>query len=325
MAATTSSLLDQAHDGDACAIASLLADVKLHGLTPEVAGPSLLVLAARAGDLEAVDSLLVVGLDVNAIVAQDTTPLITAVQSEHTEIVRSLLRHGADPNVAPPSGVTALQEACRHGLTDIVTALLEHGADTEACADNGNTALMLATRRGWDDLVTYLAPRCNVNAVAAHGYSAVAIAAAAGNLALVHALYSVGAHLAPSKPEHEAPLEAACAQGHLDVVRFLVQHIKHDVDRINAEGTTALYAAVVHGAGDIVACLLPHANVNRVLSTGATYLCAAAFDGHTAIVEQLLANGADPSLPDGEGNTPLLHAVAQHHVDIVALLLPVLD
>ncbi|KDO21851.1 hypothetical protein SPRG_12352 [Saprolegnia parasitica CBS 223.65] len=267
MVATTSSLLDQAHDGDAGAIASLLADVKLHGLTPEVAGPSLLVLAARAGDLEAVDSLLAVGLNVNAIVAQDTTPLITAVQSEHTEIVRSLLRHGADPNVVPPSGFTALQEACRHGLTDIVTALLEHGADTEACADddgvtalcytfdandvesarvlhdfrananvmlygmplfllavdvhsvdfakllvetygvdvnqvdrNGNTALMLATRRGWDDLVTYLAPRCNVNAVAAHGYSAVAIAAAAGNLALVHALYSVGAHLAPSKP-----------------------------------------------------------------------------------------------------------------------------
>ncbi|MFI2040419.1 ankyrin repeat domain-containing protein [Streptomyces bottropensis] len=94
----------------------------------------------------------------------------------------------------------------------------------------------------------------------------------------------------------------------------------------DAEGTTPLYAASVHGAADTVRLLLaagalPDTESGR--GTEGTPLCGAACWGHTETVRALLAHGAAPGLREdhGTGRTPLDWATAGPHPETAALLL----
>ncbi|MFD4631259.1 ankyrin repeat domain-containing protein [Streptomyces sp. NPDC058284] len=76
------------------------------------------------------------------------------------------------------------------------------------------------------------------------------------------------------------------------------------------DGTTALYAASVHGAASTVRALLragarPDTESGGI--TDGTPLCGAAAWGHVATVRELLAHGADPNVREdhGTGSTPL--------------------
>ncbi|GAB2919918.1 ankyrin repeat domain-containing protein [Streptomyces heilongjiangensis] len=94
----------------------------------------------------------------------------------------------------------------------------------------------------------------------------------------------------------------------------------------DADGTTPLYAASVHGAADTVRRLLaagapPDAESGH--GTEGTPLCAAACWGHTDTVRELLAHGADPNLHEdhGTGRPPLYWAERGPHPETAALLL----
>ncbi|MEU8957462.1 ankyrin repeat domain-containing protein [Streptomyces sp. NPDC048518] len=83
-----------------------------------------------------------------------------------------------------------------------------------------------------------------------------------------------------------------------------------DPELPDADGTTALYAASVHGAASTVRALLRAGARPDTESTGltdGTPLCGAAAWGHLAAVRELLAHGADPNLREdhGTGSTPL--------------------
>ncbi|MFK4065971.1 ankyrin repeat domain-containing protein [Streptomyces sp. NPDC029674] len=83
-----------------------------------------------------------------------------------------------------------------------------------------------------------------------------------------------------------------------------------DPELPDADGTTPLYAASVHGAADTVRVLLRAGarpdTESRGLTDG-TPLCGAAAWGHVDTVRELLAHGADPNLreDDGTGGSPL--------------------
>ncbi len=83
-----------------------------------------------------------------------------------------------------------------------------------------------------------------------------------------------------------------------------------DPELPDADGTTALYAASVHGAADTVRVLLRAGALpdteSRFVTEG-TPLCGAAAWGHVDTVRELLAHGADPNLREdlGMGNSPL--------------------
>ncbi|PRH78058.1 serine/threonine protein kinase [Streptomyces solincola] len=97
-------------------------------------------------------------------------------------------------------------------------------------------------------------------------------------------------------------------------------------DTPDAVGTTALYAAAVHGDGGMVALLLAAGAAPDRESAGpgaeGTPLCAASCWGHTDAVRALLAHGADPELREdgGTGRTPREWAAAGPHSEATALL-----
>ncbi|MGG2463214.1 ankyrin repeat domain-containing protein [Streptomyces sp. RGM 3693] len=117
---------------------------------------------------------------------------------------------------------------------------------------------------------------------------------------------------------------AAALEGAAEVAALLRAGV--DPAAADADGTTPLYAASVHGAADSVRVLLaagapPDAESSGLGQEG-TPLCAAACWGHAAAVRELLAHGADPQLREdhGTGLAPLDWALAGPHPESVALL-----
>jgi ankyrin repeat protein len=99
-----------------------------------------------------------------------------------------------------------------------------------------------------------------------------------------------------------------------------------DPERADSEGVTPLYLASVNGEAEMARLLLVSGASPDTESGGpgseGTPLCAAACWGHTAVVRELLAHGADPNLREdhGTGRSPLDWATAGPHGETAAVL-----
>ena len=81
-------------------------------------------------------------------------------------------------------------------------------------------------------------------------------------------------------------------------------------------------AAAIVGDADAVRRLLDLGlPVDALDSQGCTALLRAAGGGHRAVVDLLLARGADPQLAAHSGATPLSAAVSMRHAEIVDRLI----
>jgi len=121
--------------------------------------------------------------------------------------------------------------------------------------------------------------------------------------------------------KQETPLIAASAEGHLNVVRFLVASgAKLDVS--DTGGQTALMAAAMNGYDSVVSFLIDsRAALDVVDEEGNTALFYAAKGGEHEIVKTLAEKGAALDLANKSGVTPLLAAIEDNRDDVVLFLL----
>jgi ankyrin repeat protein len=104
-------------------------------------GTTLLMVAADAANLEAVQQLCLLGANAKALASTGDTPLICAVRGAMDDapevrltetraaIIDTLVQYGADPNQLGWQGCSALHYAVIYGLKDLVYRLLLGGAD----------------------------------------------------------------------------------------------------------------------------------------------------------------------------------------------------
>ena len=110
--------------------------------------PSL-IEAVKAGDGEAVRTLLRSGVDVNAAEADGTTAMHWAAHNGDLQTVEALIRDNGGVNAKNRYGVAPLWLASTNGHADVVSALLRAGADPETPrAESGETPLMAAAMAG---------------------------------------------------------------------------------------------------------------------------------------------------------------------------------
>jgi ankyrin repeat protein len=105
-------------------------------------GTTLLMIAADAANLEAVQHLCLLGSNSGALASTGDTPLICVVRGAlddppgsrstetRTAIIDTLVQYGANPNQLGWQGCSALHYAVMYGLTDAVHRLLLGGADS---------------------------------------------------------------------------------------------------------------------------------------------------------------------------------------------------
>jgi hypothetical protein len=134
-------------------------------------GLTALLVAARDGQVNAVNAFLDAGVDVNRTSDTDhATPLILAVINGHYDLAKVLLDRGANPRSATTDGATALYAvidvqwaphtwyaqpivANEHiGYLDVISALLMHGADPNAAIGKKLWFRSFANDETWFDV-----------------------------------------------------------------------------------------------------------------------------------------------------------------------------
>jgi ankyrin repeat protein len=111
-----------------------------------------------------------------------------------------------------------------------------------------------------------------------------------GNLNVVRDLLLAGAHVNAQRDcDGATALLAASCNGHVEIVKFLLQQNNIDVNIQRKNGGTALYMASRGGHLDVVRALLQHnkVDVNAERDDGTTALDVARFEGHANIVRLL--------------------------------------
>lgn len=204
----------------------------------------------------------------------------------------------AQAQVPPSPGEIAaysgLHLAAYRGDPDGLKAVLRSKPDLEERDSRGRTALHIAAFASDEDAVRLLAAAgADVNALEHQAYDIVTIAAVANDLDMLDAALKVGTNPGNiTSPYIGTALIAAAHLGHYAVVERLTA-AGAPLDHVNNLGWTAMIEVVVLGDGG---------------------------ENHVRSLQALLDAGADISISDNQGVTPLEHARSRGFSDMVALL-----
>jgi ankyrin repeat protein len=272
--------------------------------------------------------LLEAGADANTTMKGGETVLMLAARSGNAEAVKALLARGAKHDARERHGQTALMWAAAEGNTAVVRALMEAGADIKATLDSGFTPFFLAVREGRLDTVrAFLAAGIDVNATVPRpenaprstagsyirpvdrGTSPLLLAVQNGHFELAIALVDAGADpndvrsgftalhtiswvRKPDSSDNSDPAPAAGA-GRLTSLEFVREIVKRGAN-VNFR--------LAKGAPK-----QPNTS-SRIESDGATPILFAADRSDVPLMRLLVELGADPLLPNLNNTTPLMAA-----------------
>jgi len=280
---------------------------------PHKDGVTSLHVAALGGHLEVVKLLLKHGADPRVKDDEESTALLNAVASNFGDVAFELVDLGADPN-----DVYVDDEQRPHNLlwdsivvdnSKFAALLVARGADLSHKDEHNVTVLIQASHKGQTEVVAALVERAaelEVNAVNDEGITALVAASSEGHHAVVELLVSKTAAAVNAKDKDgTTALMAAAVRGHKEAVEILLAH-GADVNAQNADGHTALMFAY-NGRNQVASLLDKYSEyVTTDAASGSndnsTVIIQKALETHSAIVEVLVAKGADPLLKDLKGN-----------------------
>jgi uncharacterized protein len=327
----TTALVWAAHYGEAPVIDRLLrahADVRVENQF----GASAMSEAAQFGDTAVIAKLLKAGADVESPNADGQTALMIIARTSNLEAAQLLIRRGANVNAREQwRGQTALHWAAARSQPAMVKLLLQQHANPNV-------------RSLFDTFQRQVTAEPRVQARPTGGITPLIYAARQGCLQCAEALIEAGAQVNMTDPDGETPLLIATENFHFDLAAYLLKQGANP-NQWDRWGRTPLYAAVdlntlpYGGRPDHVSLdattslkmieLLLDAGANAnaqlklfppyrslgadrggdgMLTTGATPLLRAARAGDAAAIRLLVAHGANPTLPNRLGATPLMAA-----------------
>lgn len=296
---------------------SVVEELLTHGADPNLKtgdGKTPLILAIRRGLESIVQCLVEHGADVNQAGGEhnNMTPLYVTIQIDSKNefidykfrVLEELLKHGADPNMESGDGETPLDAAIRNGLFPIVQSLLQYGADANKAGRRKRTNPLKTAvwydgrwfpslgRNHWGRgaiVQTLVDNDADVNLNDDTGTNALYYVAGEGHLDFLQMFISRGRGLVNSTSNYgRTPLHIAAENGHVDVVRWLVENTDADINHhANKFNITPLYLAAKGGHVDVVKCLLDEGADFTIESVNKTPLTVAREFGHQE-VEDLL-------------------------------------
>lgn len=198
------------------------------------------------------------------------------------------------PSSAEVAAYDGLFRAAHAGDAAAIRRLVAEGASVDARDARGRTPAHVAGFASNDDALRALAEAgTDMNALEGDAYDVVTIAAVANDAALMDLAIALGNDPGlVTSPYDGKALIAAAHLGHVDVVRRLIA-AGAPLDHINNLHWTAVLEAVLLGDG------------------GAD---------HQAVLDALLDAGADRTIADRDGVTPLKHAERLGYTEMAARL-----
>ena len=219
------------------------------------------------------------------------TPLQMAQQRGYAAL-EATLRRALDPaEITDPD--TTLLRAAAAGDADQVARALRAGAEVDHRDPLGRTALLLAVTHDHVDVARLLViVGADPDALDHQHDTPWLVTGVTGSVRMLEVLLPAGPDLTILNRYGGTSLIPASERGHVHYVRRVLR-TGIDVDHVNRLGWTALLEAVILGGGG---------------------------HDHQAIVRLLLAAGADRSIADRDGVTPLEHARTRGHTAVASLL-----
>src|SRR6478609_5022447 len=203
------------------------------------------------------------------------------------------LRQDAAGPIDKAEASRRLLAAATDGDPDAAALALRAGADLETVGEHRRTPLLLAVTHDRTDVARVLvALGANPNALDDQHDTPWLVTGVTGSVAMLEALLPAHPDLTIRNRFGGLSVIPASVRGHVDYVRRVVQ-TGIDVNHVNDLGWTAMLEAVILGDGG---------------------------PRHQDIVRILLAAGANRSIADKDGVTPLQHAQRKGYRELAAIL-----
>ena len=322
---------------------------------PDKKGFPWIVQAARDGNEEMVQKLLVSGADIKASHATTRRHALSEASIQgHKKIVDLLIEEGCPLDYPDAEGYTALHHACQKGHLAVAKSLITNGALIDAPGPQGQTALYLAIQVPHQNVVMLLVQhKASVYARDASFRTPLHIGASQGNVAMCSYLLNEGAQLDSREAQSKTPLQLACEVGHYELVQMMLN--QSNLNPTSLTFLTAFFAAVEHGhiriaesfferglklqelekdsykpatlaaksgSLDMVELMIKeNCDINAKDENEWNALHFASYYGHYQVIERLMANGVCTTAITSRKETPLLFAVKEDHFPVTERLL----
>lgn len=261
------------------------------------------------------------------------TALLEAARTGNHEMLGTLLGAGYDPRCGNMTGWTALHEAAR--WPQVARVLLEQEDLDWDIADalQGVTPLHALVRHVTSvtsepplDVVREIIHRSDGNRRTRMGDTALHLAAGGRHdqLQVVRLLLAAGCNPEAPNGREETPLHVALLHDHRGTAKLLLE-AGANIGAPDRMLQTPLHLAAARDSQDIIRMALEQddQHLNARDANGETALHAAARRGHNMCVRLLLDAGADATIADARGKSPLEAATIGGFVETVRTLLEV--
>ena len=220
----------------------------------------------------------------------EISPMHLACINPCEKVLKKFIELGGDWNINDLQQKKPIHYAAACESPSTLNVLLQMGANVNEFDKFKKTPLMMAARAGRKENVSLLLKNKNIqpNIKIRSGYTA---------------------------------LHFAIENGHIDVVKLLIEEGKMNIELPGPERMTPLILAAKYGHEDIINYLIEQgAKTKKKDKFKRTALAIAVKAGHSKITSILLRKGAETELADNSNNYPLHYACAYGWMDIVELL-----
>ncbi|MFT4019298.1 MAG: ankyrin repeat domain-containing protein [Agriterribacter sp.] len=206
--------------------------------------------------------------------------------------------NACEPSIIEPSTSKMQQqniiESVKKNDITAVKKLLNNGVDVNTRDKSGRSLLLIATIQQQAEMAKLLVTHsADVNLQADNLDSPFLYAGASGQPALVKLFLANGARFDLFNRYNGTALIPACERGHVEIVTILANTKGFPIDHVNRLGWTALLEAVILGNGS---------------------------ESYQQIVQVLKDAGANLTIADKDGVTPLQHARSRGFKEIAEIL-----
>ncbi|XP_048405158.1 ankyrin repeat and SOCS box protein 15-like isoform X1 [Stegostoma tigrinum] len=290
-------------------------------------GETPLTLAATAGILGNVQTLLEKRICPNVANNRGETPLLIAVKKNSLEMASVLLQHGALINRPCVRRWTAMHEAAKQGHDDMMALLLRNNGSVNQKDGYGVTPVATAAAFGHCSVLEHLIHKGgDIHVQADDGASVLFEAAEGGNPDCITVLLEYGANPNEADNSGHLPIHRAAQKGHYLALKLLIFVTRKSA--IRRSGISPIHSAADGGNAQCLELLIESGfDVNALLDEEIsesyddkrrTALFIAVSNNDVACTELLLKGGA---LPNRDPLSSLLVAVRAGNHELVNLLL----
>lgn len=294
-------------------IISLGFDVNSQNLS----GKTALSDSARSGKIEMTQLLIQFGANVNSADISGKTALIDSIQSGNEEMISLLLQNGANPQIQEMNGRNAYHEAALTANTKVIELIRNAGGNPLSRDSFGDSPFSLVLK--FDESVIKAVLGSNIYIVDSDGNTPVHIAVEKNvNPATLTMLIDMGFPVSQRNGKGMTPLYNAVSKNQKKLALTLLER-GADPFIATINGDSALTNAFKNGNIEILDAIVKY-NARKTDTKGDSILHYASRIANVQQVKHLLESGLERNVTNLSGETPYAMALRWNRKDIAELL-----